>query len=759
MSDNLCEAAAHGYAARGWRVVPLHWVASPDACSCKMGKACPTPGKHPIPNAWQKTASTSGADIAAWWEEHPDANVGIVTGVESGLWVLDVDVDKSGLRSLQSLVAENGPMARTRTHRTGSGGIHYLFSWPGFDVGNSSSYLGPGIDVRGTNGQIVAPPSTSGRGAYAVIADIRIVNAPDWLLERVREHSERAARGHKQEVRNPEPVAVEGMPLEVRELASTLVEEDAGRFRHFYALVAACRRANYTQGQTVTIATPWCQSVDKFIGRVAAEVARAWGKLDDEDAKVEGWMPGLTRPGATSLYNVEGATALQPRPDPAPPSTDPDPATHTDETLPATWAPQDLSTILDGSYQPENPTLMPRTDGPALLYPARVHSLHGESESGKSMVAQSEAARLIQHNHDVLYIDFESDAGAVVGRLLAMGASKDAIADHLSYVRPEGNPYRMLHEKPAWDRLLGNRYTLVVIDGVTDALMTFGAGTKDTDEVAAWFRLIPRKIATATGGAVALIDHVPKDTDSRGRFAIGSQVKMAALDGAAYVVEVTEPLGRGLRGVVTLRVAKDRPGAVRPECGAFRKTDRTQEAARVIVDSTDGETITVTVERPSVTTAAGAGIRLTGFMEKVSLFVENNPGSSQRVILAGVSGNDEHIKDALRTLVTDGYVSRDKAPRGGFSHTSERPYRQSEDELSDVFIPTEADRGRTEAGPRSQRLRPAPPSPTGGASVSGAEITGQPDQDHGLGQGHLCRACGDTDAVFTRGVCNSCGGA
>ena len=59
--------------------------------------------------------------------------------------------------------------------------------------------------------------------------------------------------------------------------------------------------------------------------------------------------------------------------------------------------------IRNGTYTPERPGLMPRTDGPCLLYPGRVHSLHGESESGKSLVAQAEAAR------DSLYRQTELD--------------------------------------------------------------------------------------------------------------------------------------------------------------------------------------------------------------------------------------------------------------------------------------------------------------------------------------------------------------
>ena len=135
----------------------------------------------------------------------------------------------------------------------------------------------------------------------------------------------------------------------------------------------------------------------------------------------------------------------------------------------------------------------------------------------------------------------------------------------------------------------------------------------------------------ATGAAVVLIDHVTKDIWTRSRWAIGGQAKMAGLTGAAYTVEVTGPLGRGMRGEVVLRIAKDRPGAVRPHCGSFSKKDRTQEAARIVVDST--------VEPPTVTIGAPGfdgdedscgqnAFRPTNLMQRVSRGDRAAPGRS-----------------------------------------------------------------------------------------------------------------------------------
>jgi hypothetical protein len=355
-----------------------------------------------------------------------------------------------------------------------------------------------------------------------------------------------------------------------------------------------------------------------------------------------------------------------------------------------TWLPVDLSTYLDGTHKPTVPTLLARTDGVCLLYPGLIHSLHGESESGKSLVAQYLAAQQIMAGNDVLFIDFESDAGTVTERLLMLGATPQAIRDHFHYIRPEVDP-RASTELPAWHAMLARSYVLAVIDGVTDSLGVFGYSTKDNDEVAAWMRVLPKNIANRTGAAVAVIDHVTKDNDTRGRFAIGAQAKMSGLTGAGYTVEVAEALGRGLRGVIVLRVGKDRPGYVRGESGPMRKTDRTQEAARVVVDSTqDPDRPVVTVEpwrghdAPAGTSRA---FRPTGLMEHVSEALE---GASDPLSFRGiderVTGKREHIRFALDVLIDEGTVSRTDGPRGAQIHTLAKPYRQRQDPLSDLYV-------------------------------------------------------------------------
>lgn len=301
---------------------------------------------------------------------------------------------------------------------------------------------------------------------------------------------------------------------------------------------------------------------------------------------------------------------------------------------------------------------------------------------------QAEAGRLLIADESVLYLDFESDPASVVERLRRMGVADISIMKNFHYVRPESAPYTV-PERSAWRALLDGSYALVVIDGVTDALTMFGHATKDNDGIAVWLRDVPRKLADRTGAAVVLIDHVTKEGATRGRFAIGGQAKMAGLTGAAYLVEPVEPLGIGMTGIVTLRIAKDRPGRVRSHCGIFRKHDRTQEAARLNVDSRGEQTI-VSVQPPSSHGGEPTMFRPTTFMERISRVVEANPGLSQNLISGQVQGRKKEVICALNVLITEGFVSVQPGANRSQLHNSIKRYRQANDPVSDRYEGTDS---------------------------------------------------------------------
>ena len=318
----------------------------------------------------------------------------------------------------------------------------------------------------------------------------------------------------------------------------------------------------------------------------------------------------------------------------------------------SSWKPIALKDYFDGLFQAPIATILKRSDGHGLIYTGRVHSIYGESESGKSWVAQIATAECLKADKKVIYIDFESDAIDIVNRLKALGVSRANLLQYFTYIRPDGPRDA---DDPYWKAILeADSAELVIIDGVTESLTMWGGETKDNDAITRWMRIFPRTVATASGAAVVLIDHITKNAETRGRFAIGGQAKLATIDGAAYLVEPLEALAPGRTGTLTMRVTKDRPGFIRKIAGMWRKSDRTQEAAVFTIDST----------RPQMQYVIGVPL-LEDEMEankefkkskEVIEFIHNHPGCTRRLIQEGVTGSKEVIGDHINDLLAGGWV-------------------------------------------------------------------------------------------------------
>jgi putative DNA primase/helicase len=179
--------AALDYAERcGFAVFPVHGARA-GRCTCgKPGCTGKDRGKHPLMTGSFKNATTDPAQIRAWRQQWPWANVAIATGTVRLLLVIDID-SADGERALQALEAVHGPLPETLCARSGRG-RHLYFKLPA-DCGSvpgSAGKLGPDIDTRADGGYIIAPPSVHASGArYEFIGEFdpaRIAPAPAWLL-------------------------------------------------------------------------------------------------------------------------------------------------------------------------------------------------------------------------------------------------------------------------------------------------------------------------------------------------------------------------------------------------------------------------------------------------------------------------------------------------------------------------------------------------------------------------------------------------
>jgi Bifunctional DNA primase/polymerase, N-terminal/AAA domain len=206
--EPIVEHAVHYATNNGWHVFP-----APPGEKKSYYKATEANGQR----KWGCT--TDAAEIRHYWTERPKANVCIVTGADSGIFVVETDTAAhgdgvDGAASLAALEAEHGALPETLMAISPSGSIHRYFKHPGRYVINSESVIAPGVDVRGDGGMVVAPPSmmpareatpatpaieaSEGKlaraakkakparaaGVYRWLNDLPIADAPQWLLDR-----------------------------------------------------------------------------------------------------------------------------------------------------------------------------------------------------------------------------------------------------------------------------------------------------------------------------------------------------------------------------------------------------------------------------------------------------------------------------------------------------------------------------------------------------------------------------------------------
>lgn len=277
---------------------------------------------------------------------------------------------------------------------------------------------------------------------------------------------------------------------------------------------------------------------------------------------------------------------------------------HPEVKEPGSWQRKNMRELLRNPDARPKPALWEREDGIFLLYPGCTHSIHGESESGKSMLVQAEVANQLKRGSQVLYLDYEDSPYGVGERLELMGVTHEEM-DNLYYLNPEQDYGSTAEDREAFEQLMSTTFSLAIIDGVTEAMLQAPAFNEKTgggnDSAAAWQKHLPRKIAKSTGAAVVMIDHVAKSSNGS-RFALGGQSKMAGLSGAAYVVTPIQPLGRDMVGSLRIEVAKDRPGYIRTHAVLPNKgelsADRLQTIAVATVDGT-GDRISVRLEQPT----------------------------------------------------------------------------------------------------------------------------------------------------------------
>ncbi len=225
----------------------------------------------------------------------------------------------------------------------------------------------------------------------------------------------------------------------------------------------------------------------------------------------------------------------------------------------STWSPLDLREAVSGDYSGPQPALLRRSDGKDLMYPGKLHSVAGPPGGGKSWIAQVLCTQVLMADGIVLYVDFEDAAESVVSRLKILGVPDQTILDRFGYVSPsEPLPPEGVEGLEAWI----DAADLVVLDGVTDAMTLHQWNPLDNKDAAEFVQRLVGPLASGVRRpAVLMVDHVTKSKDNRGRYAIGAQHKLAAVQ-VQFTVETTTPFDQDHDGTITMSVTKDRYGQI-----------------------------------------------------------------------------------------------------------------------------------------------------------------------------------------------------
>ncbi|EYT59736.1 hypothetical protein D514_0109580 [Microbacterium sp. UCD-TDU] len=364
----------------------------------------------------------------------------------------------------------------------------------------------------------------------------------------------------------------------------------------------------------------------------------------------------------------------------------------------SSWAPADLTDVLDPEYTPPMPSIFRRTDGRALFYAGKVNEIHGTDGDGKTMVGLAAVAETLIDGGRVLYVDHEESPSVIVSRLRLYGVSIETIRHGLDYVQPEGSP-----TSADLAALEGERYTLVVIDTVNESISTLtGGDSNNSDDVTRWHSLI-RPFARS-GACVLVIDHITKDA-ANPLYPIGSQAKRAGYKGLVYLLEAPKSGGlvEGGQGHLRLKLAKGNSGGLGLKRGAL--------AAEFHLDSS-GTVATWELRAPDASEhLAESAAEVESHRLAIWEALLDNGGSVESKAelwrLLKVGPNGSWAQTALFAMVADGVVIETKGRNGGKCYTlasnkAPTPEADAERELWENY-PAEEPVPTTTPSPLSER--------------------------------------------------------
>ena len=657
-ANELLDSALH-LADLGIGVIPLWWP-NGDVCACPRGAECSSPAKHPLTKNGLKDATTDPHLIRVWWWQHPNANVGLVTGGE--IDVIDVD---GAIPVWQQLIIDMGAPEHVATVLTGrgDGGLH-IYCTPGGNktIPSGKHGLPNKIEVKGAGGYVVAPPSRhiSG-GTYTYLTEItgtihgktplaawlaeldtepatvtpirpsmpsmpsmpastdNVTKYRDAVIESARSCVLNAGEGGRWMA-----LATEAVPKIARGIAGGLIEHHIG----VYALETAARESGLSSNEVARVP----ELVDIML---AQGIKQPIMPPEDTDWAVNSWLGEIPKGDAGEL-----------------------PADYVEVVNQKTsWSIKDIGPVLRGEVKETPPEFLEFTDDEPLFYAGKVNGIIGESESGKTWIALEAVKQALGCDKRVLYMDFEDTDHGIISRLRSLGVSN---FDNFAYMSPDEG-FGTLAKIDLSEALTDFEPHMAILDGFNAAMNVLGLDINSNNDATTFAQLLLKPVA-ATGVCLVYVDHVPKSKDARGKGGIGAQAKRAMTTGCTIAVTVMEPFGRGNVGKLAISVDKDRAGHVRGYC-----TDSKNIGTVVLTSDKDSGNIEVDFDR--FDGIAIAQNRLDKHKTNVTtVMADRNAPMTQFEILEELKAKKEsfgnrHQSGVFHALALDGLIRRVKVDK------------------------------------------------------------------------------------------------
>jgi len=621
---------------------------------------------------WSTEAATTVDEVEALWNRFPGARVGLKLQ-KSPFLVLDLEGPGHGCdlaEVMQDMEDRLGVLPPSLTAATSGGGRHLFFRVPDdmspddFAEAITDPLTGqaiPGTEVkRGSNvthGRCVLVPgrldgaSHDGR-SWEDLTDVAVL--PDSLRAAVTK------RPH-----DLGPVVAPRAPI--------FRKGESGTMAGIRSLEGICSKVASAAPGNVNNALHWgsCR-VGEYVASGHLDPVLAAKAL--YDAAIEaghGLRNGRPDPAQRRAIGNTIASGMEkglmaPR-QPVGGHTD---NAGTDETPP--WKPISPLKALRAHGERPQPTLLRGLDGTALIYPGARVLMSGEPEAGKSWGALIIAREVVANGGRVLYVDSDAmGADALVERLRVLGLTDDELGASCEWTTAEGI-------ESAKDLSLLTEYAgsgdfqLVVVDTWDPLLELAGLDSMSNGDVNTFIRIFLTPLH-ARGVTTVVCDHVVKNKENRGRFSAGAGTKLRPMEQhLSFVMSGKTMLSRDADGELTVRVLKDRPGAL----------DRTH-AYRIALRHTEGGRIAWDVN-PGRKGKQDGPFRPTTIMEKVSLQMEladqlaGGRGTSlhsKTSLEKDVTGTASYIRQAIDLLTAEGYIVSDPSAKGKTLRLV-RPYRQ-----------------------------------------------------------------------------------